>query len=244
MLTESKSALSRLSIILVEPSHTGNIGSVARAMKTMGLTRLVVVNPVLKPDSQSYALASGAADILDMARFYNNLSEAIASCTLVVGTSARARKLSWPALMPEKAAGLLVDVAQSSEVALIFGRERFGLTNEELQQCHYHVTIPASAEYNSLNLAMAVQILTYEIRKATLRKTSDLPPANDIPVFAELERFYCHLEQTLQKINFIHSAHQGKVMTKLRRLYTRARPEKQELNILRGILTAINKHTS
>lgn len=245
MLIESNSILDHIRVVLVEPSHTGNIGSVARAMKTMGLTQLALVRPLLKPDSQSYALASGAHDILDNAKIYDHLAEVIEPCTMVVGTSARARTLSWPALTPEEAGHKLVTTAPNAEVALIFGRERFGLTNEELQRCHYHVTIPANPEYCSLNLAMSVQILTYEIRKAMLISLPYVSQERvDTPITAELEGFYAHLEQTLQQIDFIHAHHPGQVMTKLRRLYNRVHLEKQELNILRGILTAVNKHTS
>lgn len=246
MSTKTPSPFSRLRIVLVEPSHTGNMGSVARAMKTMGLSQLVMVNPILKPDSQSYALASGAADVLDTAQFYGTLDAALAPCTLVIGASVRSRALSWPALTPESSAHTLVEAAMHTEVALVFGRERFGLTNDELQRCHYHVTIPANPEYSSLNLAMSVQILTYEIRKAMLDRHEksvpvDLTKRTAYPLSEDLERFYIHLEQTLRETGFIHPTHPGQVMAKLRRLYNRARPETQELNILRGMLTAINR---
>ena len=160
--------LQNIRIVLVETSHTGNMGSVARAMKTMGLTNLWLVNPLVKPDSQAIALAAGASDVIGNAHIVDTLDEALAGCSLVVGTSARSRTLPWPMLDPRECGLKSVAEAANTPVALVFGRERVGLTNEELQKCHYHVAIAANPEYSSLNLAMAVQVIAYEVRMAWL----------------------------------------------------------------------------
>ena len=233
--------LENIRIILVNTSHTGNIGSTARAMKTMGLSQLVLVDPVSPPDGKSSALAAGAGDVLANAKTVSTLEEAVADCGLVVGTSARSRTLSWPMLEPRECGEKLISEVSKYPVALVFGRENNGLTNEELQQCHFHVCIPANPEYSSLNLAAAVQTLCYEIRMAFLNETRVPETEAEYPLSEDLERFYSHLEQTLLKTNFIIPQHPGMVMTKLRRLYNRARPESQELNILRGILASIDK---
>lgn len=235
--------LDKIKIILVNTSHTGNIGSAARAMKTMGLSQLVLVDPVEPPDGKSSALAAGAGDVLANAQIVNTLEEAVADCGLVVGTSARSRTLSWPMLEPRECGEKLVAELKNYPVALVFGRENNGLSNEELQQCHFHVCIPANPDYSSLNLAAAVQTLSYEIRMAFLNETRLPEVESEYPLSEELERFYSHLEQTLLKTNFIIPQHPGMVMTKLRRLFNRARPESQELNILRGILASIDKKT-
>ncbi len=233
--------LESIRIILVNTSHTGNIGSAARAMKTMGLSQLYLVDPVAPPDGKSSALAAGAGDVLANAKIVSTLEEAVADCGLVVGTSARSRTLSWPMLEPRECGEKLVSEVARYPVALVFGRENNGLTNEELQQCHFHVCIPANPEYSSLNLAAAVQTLCYEIRMAHLNETRLPETEQEYPLSDDLERFYSHLEQTLLKTNFIIPQHPGMVMTKLRRLFNRARPETQELNILRGILASIDK---
>ena len=150
--------LQNIRIVLVETSHTGNMGSVARAMKTMGLTNLWLVNPLVKPDSQAIALAAGASDVIGNAQIVDTLDEALAGCSLVVGTSARSRTLPWPMLDPRECGLKSIAEGQHAPVALVFGRERVGLTNDELQKCHYHVAIAANPEYSSLNLAMAVQV--------------------------------------------------------------------------------------
>ncbi|WJV52814.1 tRNA (cytosine(32)/uridine(32)-2'-O)-methyltransferase TrmJ [Pectobacteriaceae bacterium CE90] len=236
--------LQNIRVVLVETSHTGNMGSAARAMKTMGLSNLYLVNPLVKPDSQAIALSAGASDVIGKATLVDTLGQAIEGCSLVVGTSARSRTLPWPMLEPRECGVRSVAEAKHAPVAIVFGRERVGLTNDELQKCHYHVAIPANPEYSSLNLAMAVQILAYEIRVAYLDSLLVKEPVHEdspYPLADDLERFYQHLEQTLHQTGFIRQAHQGQVMNKLRRLFTRARPESQELNILRGILSSINK---
>ena len=234
--------LDQIRIVLVNTSHTGNMGSAARAMKTMGLTRLVLVDPQALPDDGAHALAAGASDVLANARIVSTLDEAIADCGLVIGTSARSRTLSWPMLDPREAGEKAVGEGMQHPVALVFGRERTGLTNDELQKCHYHVAIPANPEYSSLNLAMAVQTICYEVRMCWLQdQAPEVESEADYPSARQLEGFYQHLEQTLLKTGFIADDHPGQVMSKLRRLFNRARPEAIELNILRGILTSIQK---
>lgn len=234
--------LDQICIVLVNTSHTGNMGSAARAMKTMGLTQLVLVDPQALPDDNAMALAAGASDVLANARIVSTLDEAIADCGLVIGTSARSRTLSWPMLDPRKAGEKAVEEGVKHPVALVFGRERTGLTNDELQKCHYHVAIAANPEYSSLNLAMAVQTLCYEVRMHWLQdQAPEVENEADYPSADQLEGFYQHLEQTLLKTGFIADDHPGQVMSKLRRLFNRARPETVELNILRGILTSVQK---
>ncbi|XOV79383.1 MAG: tRNA (cytosine(32)/uridine(32)-2'-O)-methyltransferase TrmJ [Aestuariibacter sp.] len=240
--------MANIRIVLVNTSHTGNIGSTARAMKTMGLSELYLVDPVSAPDGQASALAAGAGDVLANAQTVATLEEAISGCGLVVGTSARSRTLSWPMLNPRECGRKLVAESAKYPVAMVFGRENNGLSNEELQLCHFHVSIPANPEYSSLNLAAAVQTLCYEVRMASLESEGELPTEEvmedslaDYPLTDDLARFYQHLEQTLSKTQFIIPQHPGLVMTKLRRLFNRARPESQELNILRGMLSSIDK---
>jgi tRNA (cytidine32/uridine32-2'-O)-methyltransferase len=233
--------LENIKIVLVNTSHTGNIGSTARAMKTMGLSQLYLVDPVSPPDGKSSALAAGAGDVLANAKTVSQLSEAIADCALVVGTSARSRTLPWPMLEPRECGVKMVKEAKQGPVALVFGRENNGLTNDELQQCHYHVCIPANPEYSSLNLAAAVQTLCYEIRMGFLGEASYPDSEEEYPLAEDLERFYTHLETSLSQTGFVAKNHPGIVMTKLRRLFNRARPERHELNILRGMLSSIDK---
>lgn len=232
--------LDKFRIVLVNTSHTGNIGSVARAMKTMGLSNLYLVNPVSAPDSKSSALAAGATDVLANAKTVDTLEEAISDCGLVIGASARSRTWSWPMVDPRECARKMLDEAPQHQVALVFGRENNGLSNEELQLCQFHVCLPANPEYSSLNLAMAVQTLCYEIRMTWLEQKDQYDEVEqEYPLSADLEGFYNHLEETLLGTGFIGKAHPGQVMMKLRRLFNRARPEKQELNILRGILSSV-----
>ncbi|TMO85214.1 tRNA (cytosine(32)/uridine(32)-2'-O)-methyltransferase TrmJ [Pseudoalteromonas spongiae] len=236
--------LDKIRIVLVNTSHTGNIGSVARAMKTMGFSKLYLVDPVNPVDSHASALAAGATDVLGNAVVVDTLQEAIADCNTVIGTSARSRTLSWPMVNPvECGEKLLAGTEQEGDVALVFGRENSGLTNEELQLCNFHVCIAANPEYSSLNLAMAVQTLCYETRMRYLAKGEQQIEQDDVvyPSSEQMELFYQHLEKTLSDTGFIIKQHPGQVMTKLRRLFNRARPEEQELNILRGILTSIDK---
>ena len=239
--------LQNIRIVLVETSHTGNMGSVARAMKTMGLTNLWLVNPLVKPDSQAIALAAGASDVIGSAQIVDTLDEALAGCSLVVGTSARSRTLPWPMLDPRECGLKSVSEATNSPVALVFGRERVGLTNEELQKCHYHVAIAANPEYSSLNLGAAVQVLCYELRLAAFNGTPPLasktvPFASPPASHDDIERFYAHLEAVMIRTGFLDPQQPKRLLPKLRRLFGRAALERDEINILRGLLDAVEKH--
>ena len=231
--------LQNIRIVLVETSHSGNIGSAARAMKTMGLSNLYLVSPK-SVDEQSITLAAGADDVVRNAHIVDTFEQAIEDCSLVIGTSARLRHLQSTLIEPRECAEKAS--THQGQVAIVFGRERVGLTNEELLKCHYHLNIPANSEYSSLNLAMAVQLVSYEMRMAFLTKNkteSTLSTIEDIyPTAQEMEYFFAHTEQVYQSLGFIQN--QG-VIQKLRRLYNRSSLEKNELNILRGMLSAIEK---
>ncbi|CAM4061035.1 tRNA (cytosine(32)/uridine(32)-2'-O)-methyltransferase TrmJ [Vibrio neonatus] len=239
--------LQNVKVVLVGTSHPGNIGSAARAMKVMGLKQLVLVDPQCEIDDQTMALAAGADDVVNNAQIFSTMQEAVADCALVVGSSARSRTLNWPMLEPRECGVKFVQEGTYSQVALVFGRERTGLTNDELQLCQYHVAIPANPEYSSLNLAMAVQTLCYEVRMAFLESDKAQYPESEPAVYSrhnELEMFYQHLENVLVDTQFIEKDKPNQVMSKLRRLFSRARPEAQEINILRGVLTAVQKEIS
>ncbi|OOF57054.1 tRNA (cytosine(32)/uridine(32)-2'-O)-methyltransferase TrmJ [Rodentibacter genomosp. 2] len=232
----------RVRIVLIETSHSGNIGSSARAMKTMGLSQLCLVSPKAV-DEQSIALAAGAADIIKNAKIVSSFDEAVADCSLVIGTSARLRHLQSTLIEPRDCAEKVAK--HQGKVAIVFGRERVGLYNDELIKCHYHLTIPANPDYSSLNLAMAVQLISYELRMANLMKNgnaaqtfSEKTIESQSVTVQEMEYFFNHTERLYQSLGFIQN--QG-VMQKLRRLYNRANMEKNELNILRGMLSAVEK---
>ncbi len=245
-------SLQNIRVVLVNTSHAGNIGGAARAMKNMGLSRLVLVDPEDFPSPNAVARASGATDILDSALVVATLEEALAGCSLVLGTSARDRRIPWPLLDPRECASVSVEQsAGGGEVALVFGREYAGLTNEELQRCQYHVHIPSDPQFSSLNLAAAVQVLTYEVRMAWLAaegrptkveklETTAMLDAQPVTV-DELENYCGHLEQTLVDIGFLDPAKPRHLMPRLRRLYGRSGISKLEMNILRGILTETQK---
>ncbi|MCQ2047743.1 methyltransferase [Stutzerimonas stutzeri] len=245
-------SLQNIRVVLVNTSHAGNIGGAARAMKNMGLSRLVLVDPEDFPSPNAVARASGATDILDSARVVATLEEALAGCSLVLGTSARDRRIPWPLLDPRECASVSVEQsAGGGEVALVFGREYAGLTNEELQRCQYHVHIPSDPQFSSLNLAAAVQVLTYEVRMAWLAaegrptkveklETTAMLDAQPVTV-DELENYFGHLERTLVDIGFLDPAKPRHLMPRLRRLYGRSGVSKLEMNILRGILTETQK---
>ena len=240
--------LQNIRIILVNTFHPGNIGSAARAMKTMGMSDLCLVTPQRFPAPEANSMAAGALDILGNVRVFESLDEAIAECSLVIGTSARTRThaFSRPMLGAEASAEKLLSESHQSSVALVFGQETMGLTNSELGKCHFHTSIDAHPEYPVLNVASAIQILCYEIFKASLKEENgrhhvDKKPEEEYPLNQELEKFYEHLENTLTDINFIIQQHPGLVMTRLRRFFNRARPEAKELNMLRGILGAAQK---
>jgi tRNA (cytidine32/uridine32-2'-O)-methyltransferase len=233
----------RLRIVLVGTQHPGNIGSAARAMKTMGLERLLLVAPERAPDRESAALAAGADDVLDAARTFGTLADAVADCRLVLGCTARDRRVQLEQLPPRDAAVRAVaDAAAAGEVAVVFGRERTGLTNEELQLCHAAVHIPANPGYSSLNLAAAVQVIAYELRLALLGACAGGAAAGDAADDAPpaphelLEGFFGQLAEALDQIDFHKGRAPGSAMRKLRRLYLRARPTEAEVRMLRGIL--------
>ncbi|MEW6982247.1 tRNA (cytosine(32)/uridine(32)-2'-O)-methyltransferase TrmJ [Colwelliaceae bacterium 6471] len=237
--------LENVRIVLVNTSDCRNIGSAARAMKTMGLSQLVLVDPIELPNGQAQALAAGATDVLANAKVVATLEEAIQDCGLVVGTSARSRTLPWPMLEPRGCGEKLIKEVADYPVALVFGRESSGLTNEELQLCHFHVQIPANPEYSSLNLAMAVQTLSYEVRMSFLALQQQQFERNhdeeEYPVVEETERFFQHFEEALKATGFIVPSHPGLVMTKLKRLFNRARPDTKELKMMRGILASVER---
>lgn len=234
---------SSIRIVLDRTSHPGNIGAAARAMKVMGLSGLHLVAPAKFPHAEATAMASGAADLLGHAVVHATLDEAISGCGLVLGTSARLRALSRPQLDARAAAERIVHEARSHPVALLFGSEKRGLDNNAIDRCHYLVHIPCSEQYTSLNLAQAVQILAYEIRLACLSgHQPELPPMDWEPEPAErLELFFRRLEQTLTEIGFLNPAQPKRLMQRLRRLFLRARPDENELNILNGILSAASE---
>lgn len=230
--------LSNVRIVLARTSHPGNIGAAARAMKTMGLSRLYLVQPYLFPNSQADAMAASAGDLLTQAHVCSTLEEALAGTTLALGVSARRRDIVTEVLTPPESAVRLLAEAQSAPVALVFGNETSGLSNEELSLCQGLVTIAANPDYSSLNLAAAVQVLSYEIRQNWLQHPSWPQPDVDAARLDDIERFYAHLETTLVDLEFLNKGSPGKLMLKLRWLFARTRLAQEEVNILRGILTA------
>jgi tRNA (cytidine32/uridine32-2'-O)-methyltransferase len=234
-------SLDRVRVVLVEPSHPGNIGAAARALKTMGMSRLAVVNPKRFPDPQAEWRAAGAQDVLEATRICDDLDEAIADCRWVVGTSTRNRRIPWPLLSAEQAATQVFEEAEG-DIAILFGRENSGLSNEELQKCHCHLQIPASPQYPSLNLAMAVQVVCYELFKHA-GETPARPAQWDRPLAttAQLEELLAHLETVLITSAFLDDTNPGQTMTRLRRLLLRLRPDVTEVQMLRGILTHLSK---
>ncbi|NOX92619.1 MAG: tRNA (cytosine(32)/uridine(32)-2'-O)-methyltransferase TrmJ [Gammaproteobacteria bacterium] len=235
----------RVRVVLVDTSHAGNIGAAARAMKNMGLTRLYLVNPKQFPHADATARASGADDVLARVTVCTTLDEALVGCHLVMGASARLRNLSVPLLDPRQCAAKVLSEASGAgvECALVFGREHSGLTNDELGRCHHLVHIPTNPEYSSLNLAAAVQVLSYELRVATSSEQVEVAGENAEALASadDMERFYVHLQQTLETIGFLDPKNPRIMMQRLRRLFNRARPDEVEMNILRGILTAAQK---
>lgn len=242
-------SLKNIRIVLVNPTHPGNIGATARAMKTMCLNTLYLVSPVDYLGPEARARAAGADDVLSKAVQCSSFEQALADCRLVVGTSTRTRSIPWPALEPRTCAERLVMEARRGPVALVFGREKMGLTNAELDLCQYVVAIPANPEYASLNLACAVQVMDYEILRASYRQSrgetiewheTSVPFASS----EDVERFYRHLETVLVQIGFLDPANPRKLMRRLYRLFNRVQLDENEINILRGILTAVQRQRS
>lgn len=240
--------LSRVRVIMVETSHSGNLGSAARAMKTMGLSRMVLVAPKCDVDEQAIAMASGAADVLEAAQVVESLGDAVSDCGFVVGSSARSRNLPWPLVDPREMAVQARHCPAGTNIALLLGRERSGLTNEELAHCHCHVNIPANPDYASLNVAAAVQLFSYELRMAAKVEQQDSPKWGvewDQPLATgeQLEGLFEHWQRVLVDIDFLDPANPRLLMSKLRRLILRAQPDEVETNILRGMLSHVDKRT-
>lgn len=241
-------------VVLVNPSHPGNVGAVARAMKNMAVSSLCLVAPNEYPDPRAVWRSAGAKDWLDKAMVVDTLDEALADCQLIVGTSARGRRIPWPVVDARECAQRLLAEPASSQMAILFGREDSGLTNDELQRCHLHVHVPTNPDYSSLNLAMAVQILCYELRMGLEKPEQGAPITPealgmddwDAPMATadDVERFFEHLEATLQRIDFLDVDNPRQLMTRLRRLFSRTRIDQLEVNILRGILSAVDKTKS
>lgn len=233
-----------LRIILVGTQHPGNIGSAARAMKTMGLSRLVLVAPEKAPDRDTHAMAAGADDLVEAAPVFATLAEAVADCRWVLGCTARSRRIQLEPLHPREAARRAVAATASGPVALVFGRERTGLDNAELQLCHAAVHIPSDPAFSSLNLAAAVQVVSYEVRCALLGDTAaetgvavrTAPPPEGAASHAELEGFFAQLAETLDQIDFHKGRAPDSAMRKLRRLYLRANLDSADVRLLRGVL--------
>ncbi len=230
--------MSQVKIVLVEPSHPGNIGGAARAMKTMGLNRLVIVNPKRFPDPQADWRAAGALDVLDGAEVVPDVSAAIGDCHWVIGTSTRLRRIPWPVVDAKQMAAQIVAMPRQASVAILFGREDNGLNNDELQRCNLHLQIPAAAEYSSLNLAMAVQVVCYELFQAGQAKPDGLDAVWDRrpATAAQLQGMVEHLESTLLQGGFLNRNNPGQTMRRLRRLFTRVQLDETEVQILRGII--------
>ncbi len=235
--------------VLVEPTHPGNIGGVARAIKTMGFGQLCLVRPRRFPADEATAMAVGADDVLARATLAGSFAEAIADCSLVVGASARLRHMRWPSLSPAAAAEKLLEFAPHGPVAAVFGRESSGLSNEEMDLCHYLVHIPCNPRFSSLNLVSAVQVIAYEIRKCALSDETaggigGAPPDEgpDAPASSdEVEGFYCHLEQSLGTAGFFVDRQSRSLMRRLRKLFNRTHLSRREVNILRGMLSAFDR---
>lgn len=235
--------ISNIRIVLVNTSHPGNIGATARAMKCMGFKELFLVAPKYFPSVDATARAAGADDILAHAKVCDLFHEAVSDCHLVVATSARVRSLSLPLLTPKELVGEISNAQNNSKIAIVFGRENNGLTNEELQLCNCQVQIPTSPDFSSLNIAAAVQVIVYELFNADLvHNQSDRQSVTNSPVLAtasDIADFYRRLEQTLVVMNFLQPNNPKRLMQRIHRMFSRIKLEKIELGILQGILTKI-----
>lgn len=236
--------IEKIRIVLCETSHPGNIGAVARAMKNMGLKKLVLVNPEKFPCAVATERAAGADDILQHTEVFTSLHEAVKDCELILGTSARMREIPWPKLTPKQCAEKVLKHSNSDKVAIVFGTERSGLTNEELSLCNFHLYIPANPQYEALNLSQAVQIICYEIYQHYVEKEQQqyVLLNNDAPVPASLDDVigvFEHLEQALRAVEFIDPKPTRILMLRLKRLLLKARLDREDVNILRGVCKAI-----
>ena len=231
-----------INIVLVETSHPGNIGSVARAMKTMGLSKLSLINPRKFPSGEANALSGNATDILENAQIYKTIEDAIKTSTFVYATSSRNRTIQWPTVNVEEGAELIINqTTAEKEISILFGREDRGLTNEELQLANTHIEIPANPDYPVLNLAMSAQILSYEIFKAShnteARDWHDYPEVDS----ANLQMLIDHFIETAVNIDVIHPENPKKIISRIKRMFSRLHPDEMEASFLRGFLAAINK---
>ena len=243
--------LNRICVVMVNTTHSGNIGAAARAMKNMGLSRLLLVDPIASIDEEAIQRSSRAEDILHNAEIHPTLEGAIAGCGLVVGTSARSRSVPWPLMTPRQCGDRAAQAAAAgNDIALVFGRESRGLTNEELHLCNAHVHIPTDENFSSLNVAQAIQVMAYEMRLALTEVENaeseqrwgvdwDYPMATHDQLNGMLQ----HMEQTLVEIGFLDPNTPKQLMTRVRRLFQRAAPDRMEINILRGMLAAIQRRT-
>jgi tRNA/rRNA methyltransferase len=243
MNDEEPTPLRRIRVVLSRTSHPGNIGAVARAMKTMGLSRLYLVAPKRLPDEQSVAMAAGAADVLAAASICPDMSTALAGCVRVVGVTARRRELSAPFAWPREAAAEAVVMAHQGEVALLFGNETAGLANEEIDLCQRLLMIPTDPDFRSLNLAAAVQIVAYELRLAAIDQGSppEIAEAGEPATLDDVERLAEHLERAAIGSGFLDPAQPKRLMPRMRRMLARARLEREEVNVLRGMLSSFEK---
>jgi len=241
---DEPAALANIRTVLCEPSHPGNIGAAARALKTMGLTRLELVQPRAFPHPDAHARASGAFDVLEAARVHATLDAALAATRFVCGLSARRRDLTPEPVDAREAAREIAAAAQDGQVAVVFGPERTGLSTEALSRCHRLVRIPANPAYPSLNLAASVQVMAYELRLACLEAGAGPSPqgsAVNPASHEEVERLIVHLEQTMRATGFLHPDRPGRLVQRMRRLFARARPEAEEIAILRGFLRSVTE---
>ncbi|MDX1519948.1 MAG: RNA methyltransferase [Gammaproteobacteria bacterium] len=234
--------MDNIRIVLVQTSHPGNIGAAARAMKTMQLGKLHLVSPKIFPSAECTARATGADDILQNAVVHESLESAVHDCNVIYATTARERSIEWPVLTPAAAAREIALMTKDEQVAILFGREQSGLTNEELDLCHRAIRIPANPDYSSLNLASAVQIVCYELLVAArdnVQTTDEGKQRTPLATTEEMDMFYEHLQQAMTEVGFFDPDKPRRLMRRLKRLFNRARLDNNELNILRGFLAAI-----
>lgn len=230
--------------VLMGTTHSGNIGAAARAMKTMGINDLALVKPEGFPSAEATSRASGADDLLFNADVCSNIDEAISDSKLVIGTTARKRHLDIPVIDARTAAELLIKESKVNKVALVFGKERYGMTNEEVERCHYLVRLPTVESFSSLNLASAVQVLAYECRMAELnqqQKPNDIVIEDDYVDAGKMESFYQHYFDVMEKALYLRKEGHESIKTKIRIMYNRIRPKKHEIDILRGFLSKLEK---
>ena len=238
--------LDNIRIVLVQTFHPGNIGASARAMKTMGLTRLTLVNPRCFPDAEATRLAAGASDVVEQARVVTSLEAAVGDCVQVIGASARLRSLPLPHFdEPDEMARTVIANAAQGPVALVFGRERYGLTNDEIRHCTHQASIPANPDYGVLNLSQAVQVLAHEVHGAWRRADNAVPTASPthgpLPTQQQLGYFHEHLQRVMESSGFLNQPH-ARTSDHLHALFARAQPNRKELSLLRGLLSALETH--